>query len=492
MNIKCSAGGALPFDRQVFPALLEDETLYSWCARYHQISGNALPQTTSKQLFRHPSAGLRHEIPGNLTYFVNATNESVGTFEELLYRRTHFRLFAPLLSEQRRGDVVNALALQDNASAQQRLGLSRTGSELISPLKSCPECLVEDRHQSPMAWWRLAHQWLPTRVCLRHGTSLYEISPEAGQSAMREWLLPVSRSVPLRLNVSQFDQLARIARWTEFWVMHDGLSLHEHWLRYAYLLKAQKRGWIGFDGALRFTAMRNCFANEYAGLVSIPGLGFLNEAQELNGGFLGLLLRKFDGQRHPIKHIYLIDFLFDDPEDFLDSCQQAATLIADVGIEGLQQRLKDKQLTLRKLVGEDGQSVNAAASEIGYSATTALRFLNRVGVDTVKRPRVMTDGLKEKLDTLLTGGVEHDAIALSLSIKKGLIREYLRTRPVLRKAWIDARHVRRLAEYRQHFLLVLKANPGLPTRRIRRIPMCGFEWLYRNDREWLEANLPRL
>jgi len=53
-------------------------------------------------------------------------------------------------------------------------------------------------------------------------------------------------------------------------------------------------------------------------------------------------------------------------------------------------------------------------------------------------------------------------------------------------AWTENRK----KKYRRHFLEVLRENPGVPMKQIKRISGNGFQWLYRNDKKWLANSLP--
>jgi hypothetical protein len=105
---------------------------------------------------------------------------------------------------------------------------------------------------------------------------------------------------------------------------------------------------------------------------------------------------------------------------------------------------------------------------------------------------VLTSDKQQKLDGLLKLGAERNEIARALAIRAGFIKDYLTDNPGLRTAWKTAYEAKQRTEYREHFLEVLENNPGVPVRRIRRIPGSGFEWLYRNDRDWLAGHLPEI
>lgn len=487
---------SLPLEEHVLPRIFDGETLFSWCARFHRLTCNVDPRTTSRQLFGHPYAGLRHDLPGNLDYFVKATQGKLGSAEELLYQRTHFGVFAPFLPPQKQKAMVQGLCTAKHGVVRQGLGLARLGNDFTTQLKMCDACIEEDRPSAPTGWWHLEQQWLPVRVCLRHQSPLRLLTVGMTRYGLSEWVLPEQFSkTPIdRMPVSnnQIRILSDIAYWTSFLIQRPNLNLQSDLLRHVYMLKSLQHGWIAFDGTLRFADLCSAFLEKHEELIDLPGLGFLKDASKVSGGFLGHLLRQYEGQRHPIKHIYLMAFLFDDLEEFLQMYQAVSDLAAQKGKDSLLRQLTRQRDQLMGLVSNAGKSVTAASSEVGVAPTVAIRFLEKSGTQFERRPRVLTPELKKRLDEMLHRGDQRDEIAKALSIRKGYIKDYLAQNVGLKTSWRAANRQRTVELYREHFLQILRDNPGVPIKRIRRISGNGFEWLYRNDREWLEKNLPGL
>ncbi|MCP5296731.1 MAG: hypothetical protein H6952_04510, partial [Zoogloeaceae bacterium] len=87
-------------------------------------------------------------------------------------------------------------------------------------------------------------------------------------------------------------------------------------------------------------------------------------------------------------------------------------------------------------------------------------------------------------------GKARQEISSELCIRTGFIKDYLANHPQIKSAWVQAWREKQRKSYRKHFLGVLKDNPGIPMNQIKRISGNGFQWLYRNDKEWLTENLP--
>lgn len=375
------------------------------------------------------------------------------------------------------------------------LGLAASRLGVTMPLKACPECMLEDKRKDLVAWWHLEHQWPSVRVCLRHAQLLLVAQNKLHVRTLKDWWLPEDLDnrhwwTASQVGKEQLQELLRIAEWTAFLVKQGHSNFEQDLLRYAYLLRAQQRGWIAMDGSVRLQALKHAFARSYQGLAQLPGLSFLGTITDVNAGILGLLLRQFPSARHPVKHIYLMAFLFEEPAEFFGLYRHVKAMAKSGGTTLLDEQLQDQIAQLRRMIVEEGRSVNAAASELGVTPTQAIRHLDSEGIPYKKRSRVLSPKIEKMLQVLLKAGKERQEISSALGIRMGFIKDYLTRQPQLKSAWTKARHGRRKKEYRRCFLRVLRNNPGVPMKQIKRINSNGFQWLYRNDREWLVANLP--
>lgn len=478
-----------------WPSIQTSESLYSWCARFHRLSGNPRARSTSQLLFGSPSIGLHHDFPGRLEHLESITRGLLGTTDDLSLRRTQFGLFAPFLSKPASSNLLEAMRT-GYSSVRKRIGVHRSGLAISVPLKACRQCIEDDRAAIPSSWWRMEHQWHPVRVCLRHGEALLTAPEHFYEPFPKDWHLPGDLSHnawrTVTLTTEQHRRLATIARWTEAITSQGPSRFDTEILRYTYHLQAKARGWMAFDGSLRFQMLRDTFRKAYADVDGLDGMEFLQATTGGSGGFLNLLLRDYPGVRHPHKQIYLMAFLFDAPAQLLAMYDEAKQIAAAEGIGGLKKGLTDTRAQLTNMVAIEGRSVNSACLELDVPPSQAIRHLKSQGVEYGRRPRVLTSALQEKLDALLVSGEDRGEIASALGIRKAFIKDYLADRQELRLVWVQAYGSKKRARYREYFLRVLNEHPGVPIKRIRRISGVGFEWLYRNDLDWLMSHLPEI
>ncbi|WP_018609908.1 TnsD family Tn7-like transposition protein [Uliginosibacterium gangwonense] len=483
------------------PPLRSDETLYSWVARYHVLSSNACSRTTSRQLFGNPHAALRTDFPVQLDALVERTAGAFGGAAHIAHEHSAFGAFAPFLGVDLFGKVSQAMRAGDSFAIGRMMGLTTSRIGTPAPLKSCAACADEDVRSHYVAHWRVEQQLPGARVCPKHRVLLRVATESAHSRARRQQLI-----LPHMLNADEWGELPRVCT-----SVMDALQRIEFWgralrakseqevrlfetedLRDTYVRQAAREGWSGGDGRLMFRPMCHQLRSRFAGLEAVPGFEFIAAAHGVTGGFVGSLLRQYPGRQHPVKHLLLLAFLFESPEAFLAAYDETATLAAAERRTLLTEERAGLTQQLKTLVQEQGLSVCRAADELGMTVTLATKCLQRAGVAYGTRPRVVGTDREKQVELMLRRGDDPPLIASSLRVRRSFIKDYLAARPELREIWQNRHFERKRDAYRLRFLTTLAENPGVPIKKIRRLPSNGFQWLYNNDRAWLVENLPGL
>ncbi|WP_460534061.1 TniQ family protein [Chitinimonas naiadis] len=134
------------------PDRLPDETLYSWAARFHCVSGNLLAADTTRMLFGDRVRGCAHDLPGGLDILVDRTEGVLGSAEELLQVATVLPQLLAFHSTLVCESAISHLRAGGQASLKYRLGMAQSifGGEVH--LKACPECMSEDINRYQVAY----------------------------------------------------------------------------------------------------------------------------------------------------------------------------------------------------------------------------------------------------------------------------------------------------------------------------------------------------
>jgi hypothetical protein len=491
-----SASGSLYY----LPAFEADETLYSWCARYHLLSGNVLPRQTSQQLFAHASAGLHPDFPMCIDQLVKRSNGTLGNREDLIFQRTPFCVFARFLDKERVALVTENMGARSAPRISRMLGLVVSRIEHPVQLRACNRCIKADVEAYGTSIWHLEHQLPGVMICRAHKTPLLAARSAAQVRATTDYLLPgmipdqewhvvesPSDALLARLeSIASWSPSLALASESHSWNFDDEL------LRITCHRQAHSRGWTDTRGLLQFQRIRTAFVEATRDLIAVPGFSVVENANQQAGGLVGLLLRRYRAYHHPLKHILLLSFLFDSPDEFLNAYQASASCAPEerrLGLEGDRATLLPQLLAL---VDEQKMSVNRAAAKLGITIVRAIRYLKKAQAVYRPRPRIVGTELETKLIAGLRRGESATTLAREIGIRRNFIKDYLASNVEVRSEYEIAREKVQRDEYRAKFLKVLADYPTLPIRRIRRETNSGFEWLYRHDRNWLVEQLPAI
>ena len=478
------------------PLLTEGETLFSWSARYHRLSGNALARQSSIQLFGDRRAGLRPDFPSHLQKLVEITRGLIGDAETLAYERTLFGFFAPFQNTQGASNVFAQMRGTSVEKVKSALGIlpSRVGA--FFPLKSCQDCIREDLKQSSVSRWHLEHQWPSVWICRKHHRMLHALKREYQPRDLRRWLLPEDVTAeewtgPATSSAVTKSKLLWIAEFSAHFAQLRGQHFDHQLLRYTYLLRAKEREWLFTDGSVKLALVRQLFLKYYKKMDDIPGFEVVMGVQSEHAGMLGLLMRQFDWRRHPVKHLLFIAFLFESVVEFDAVYERVRQVHVQGGTDALDDMVGESwKSELKRLVEVEHKSLSSAASTIGIPLCVAIRVCNQEGIAYQRRSHVVNTELGEEILAMIIQGFTRVEILQKTGIKKTLLKDLMARKPALRDAWRIKDFERRRDVYRVNFLELIKQFRGVPIKAIRKVAGNGVSWLYRNDREWLAENLP--
>lgn len=115
---------------------------------------------------------------------------------------------------------------------------------------------------------------------------------------------------------------------------------------------------------------------------------------------------------------------------------------------------------------------------------TAQVWAARVGVSTPRRPKKLTEKLRQLAISRLRKGAPKEQVAQLVHVSIQSITMLLRTEPGLHDTWKMAVFRRRRHQARETWTIASQANrPTIPSELRARYP-AEYAWLHRNDRAW--------
>lgn len=479
------------------PAFLRDETLYSWCCRYHQLSGNRLATDTSIELFGSRTAGLMHDFPPCLGNFVKQTNGRYGDVCAIAYQRTLLGFYAKFLTAEVAEKLVRDMKEGNISRMKFALGLPSSRIGAAHPLKACPVCIQEDEASMHVAYWHLEHQVPGRWICPTHVVPLLESLIKTRTVQRLQWILPTDIGADQWFIHKKFSDNARqclekIGSFINHLRDSESFFLDQKNLRYAYLSKLREKDWITKSGFFRMASVRQAFLTYAEGLQSISDYQFINSAHREDGGFLGSILRSQRRRAHPTKHFAVISFLFDNWFEFVQAyLSNASDHLRATPIDNriTQSSRIGLKRSLLELLSSEKISITRAAHRCGISIDTATTWAQQNNISFKRRPKVIGPSLEQKIKKLLNDGLDRDGVANENGVSRQAVDRILYSHPALMEAWSKACRLRKIRQYRTRFLRLMVEHPGLSIKEIRSIPGNGFQWLYRHDSEWLATKL---
>lgn len=477
------------FLQRLFP----DETLYSWCARYHRLSGNRLARDTSLQLFGSPTAGFWHDMPSHLGAFEERTRQRLGDAEHLCRRHTLLSYYVPFRPATLIQDSITAMTGNSVRDLKFRLGLPASRVGASHPLKACPFCMTDDVAATGIAYWHLDHQFPSVWVCPKHGGKLMQCTSRTKTANRLQWVLPDmveenSWCHYADLHGSSFQFLQKLAQVSCDSVRSANQNIDPDVLRACSLRAAHERGWIKDSGRADLMAIREAFLERVSGIASVPGLEFVRGAAAQDGGFLGEMLRSDRAHKHPVKYLVLIALMFNDWGELAKAANECEP---ESDQHSFPQSDRRRSLLGQK-VRDEGLTVSEAARQLALPISRAMYWARKDELPFERRPRIIDENLARKIADGLIRGLSCDEVASTTKTTIDAVRRYRDTHADVRAAWNTARSVRQREAFRHDFLEILRSNPNTHQTQLRKTQGSHFDWLRKHDVEWLAIQLPNL
>lgn len=201
---------------------------------------------------------------------------------------------------------------------------------------------------------------------------------------------------------------------------------------------------------------------------------------------------------HPLRHVWLILWLFDDWESF-----NAAYLACVAGASEATEResVKDtndapatndaKRQELVRMLSL-GNSTLHAATTLGVATATAMAWAAQAGIEPRRRPKKLKATIRDAILSKLRLGSDKQEVADLYGVSVQTITTTLRTEVGLHDAWKAARYQNARDKHRQAWEATCKTHPGASLIVVRHLNAATYAWLYRNDRKWLSQHVAKL
>jgi hypothetical protein len=248
---------------------------------------------------------------------------------------------------------------------------------------------------------------------------------------------------------------------------------------------------------MRMPKMVENFLEYVRPLRTIAELQTLPQTPQTAAAQLGRILRPPRSGIHPLRHAVVCNWLFGGLPHFLEHAQtdRNAPGIATANVlpDRHTQKFGDDHAPhqrLLRLLTEQRLSLRKAALTLGIDVGTAIVWATAAGVQVRRRPKKLAGPLRRTAIAALRKGADKAMVAKNAGVSVGTITKLLFGEIGLHAAWLAARQTAAQSSMRQGWLDTMAANPELGTKYLRSLSPAAYAWLYRHDRNWLQAHQP--
>jgi transposase len=488
---------SLPLD-SLQPALpqawLPDETLFSFCSRYHAASGNRLSSTTCRQLYGHPTQGCAHDFPARLDYLRSIAGDGLGTVEAIVEQRSVLPLYLRFASDSLIKTTLSAAALSSSGHLKFQLGLLTSSFRANHPLKACRLCMIEDAERHITPYWHREHQLPGVCVCSRHGCWLQSSDLKATGVHRFHWLLPFASQFAPAVLTPPPASAVRLTQMVAGLVNMPGLRICPQRMNQAIRAELDKRGLLsGETRRLRHLASGDAYIEFLSPLLTVEQLDQLPATKNAACAAIARQLAPARSGVHPLHRLAIAAWLFHSPEELLARMEQQGPREATIPSQKSSNTVRSDSRRDRFLeLVTAGSSTSAAARELGIDTTTGMAWAARAGVPTSRRPKLLKGELRGQLIAMLRSGVGKSEVAELGGVSVQTVTTLLRTEVGLHEAWRLAGFSIAQQHNRSIWQLITTANPISGVKAARLAEPAVYAWLYRNDHDWLTERTAEL
>ncbi|MGE7114175.1 TnsD family Tn7-like transposition protein [Lysinibacillus sp. NPDC047702] len=473
----------LPFFTNPYP----DELLYSAIARYHFYSGNLDCKDTLEELF-----GSRSVIPSvEIGSYFSVLAERLGpqySVESLLANHTIYPYYASFLSKERQQEILQDVLL-DGQALYTRLGIVAGGICRKDGLYYCAECAKSDNVQYGEPYIHREHQLQGINYCPHHEILLRQYPIKSDSRIQYISFEMKHMNLTTIYDADPYKEIAVAIAKQAYQLLQ--LTLHElsrEVVSSKYRGLLRERNLITASNRVRqkelYQAVQSHFPKFFLQLYESE----LNEADEYN--WLKVLLRNSKRHVHPLRHLFFLHFLQQDINSFKTSSTDQGAFGADP-LPCLNKAASHyKQFIIQDVnVTRDFKTKNMIGT---FTCSCGFIYVRKHTTPILKIGRIKAFGVVwlQKLNELAIEKLSIRAMARELGVDSKTIKRYLNGNVEL-KQYEDSGAVEvKLAQYKQELLDGMKLFSHLSQTKLREKFKKQYIYLYRNDKSWLEENLP--
>ncbi|MEK4231082.1 TnsD family transposase [Solibacillus sp. FSL H8-0538] len=483
-----------------FPNLYPDELLYSGFARYHDHSGNISSKQTMKELFGNMSSVAVVDFPNNLeSFYKNIAHFNPPSIADLITNHTMYNYYTAFQSDMMKSRALNYITNGGKPGAiHMFLGIAASTIKNWHYLRFCSSCVQQDREQYGEAYWHMSHQLPKVFYCHLHQELLHDSTIEFRNPHKHEFISAekAELSAPHLVTVfsPKLEQELKKLSDESINLIHYAQDSRIKDLTQIYKYLMQVNGYANHFGKVHqqyFTQQfKKFYGEEFLTLVDC------NFDKHSDTSWLRNIVRKHRKAFHPVQHLLLLQFLnisFEDLGKYVgkkyEPFGKAPYYCLNPAADHYKKRVISKVAITtctdtRKPVGTFSCDCGFVYSRRGPDVDKS---------DALKVGRIKNFGSvwQAKLNQLTTSGLNYYRIAQVLECDYATVKKYMsmsKGKPSNHNEQLIDLRIQKEIEW----INLVETSSDFTVTQLREINPALYAWHYRNNRDWLKENYPRM
>ena len=451
--------------------LLPNETIYSFLARCKLIAIHKHAST-----LYHSILGCSYtQTCGTTTYRLLRLSQLLDMdIQQLTQNHTPYPYFAHFMTDTHARILYEGMCNDSPQAMESLTGAATSRLSIPNYLAFCPKCAEDDITHYGVAYWHQEHILPGVSACHLHGIQLIRHATQPKILTLPD----IDQNTTTEANDKEVLFARLSAEIQSNPVGHNPFDVIAHYKR-----QLAVAGYITPTGKVRSQLLLDDIRAFWRKLLHQPDFQYLRTNGK-HHNFVRDIFRSTGCRIHPVKHILLTGFLrHKKPVSFksLPATSKNRTKIKQ-GNEQLAIELLKQGLSL---------SQTSKQSKVSYYSTRKLACQNNITSQT--KPRKLSASQEKEALNLLKQGLSMKKVGQIVGLSESGIDDLLLSHPELRAKRRQLKTTepeRKRTNYRKQALAILQNYPHLYRKALLAIAPEAFNWLRKNDREWLNTQLP--
>lgn len=471
--------------------------------RFHRVSGNRNFKESLGELFNRDTIVPVVDLPCHLEDLAqNLPYEMHLNSDNLIQNYTLFPLYSPFMSVKKRDEIQNIMKSENGNLIKFKIGIIAGSVCRKNALYYCPECAKAELKQYEEAVIHRTHQIQGVYVCEKHACILH-VYPIHNNSRLEYTILQESkldfRNLHMKDSKLETD-LTVIANEVHLLLNDSSLAgLNIDCIHDLYLKELKEREYLTNKGNIRQRDVYTDFTNYYGHTFLAFMESQLDEANEYN--WLKLITRQQTRAIHPIRHVLLIGFLFGGVRRLLTLHRGNSKAVEPLGLclnPVCQYFQKPSVKDIRTSAdSKTREPVLTFTCQCGFSYSRKENG-DAFKVGTIKDfghvwEKTLIDAIHSNSSLrAMARQMNCDCKTVVKYAEKLGLKQIINSRMTFEKNEVKSK-MEEIDPYRYQMdvLNLIQDNPTITRQEVRDSLKKQCSWLYRNDRDWYDTNLPK-